>query len=70
MSFWRKVVSRGNKLYESEKRKALVLEKLKKQNAGPSQIIEGDFSETARADLREVDTTSDTGTDHRHVIGK
>ena len=33
MGFWRKVVSRGNKLYESEKRKALVLEKLQRQKA-------------------------------------
>jgi len=33
MGFWRKVVSRGNKLYESEKRKALVLEKLQRQQA-------------------------------------
>lgn len=29
MGFWRKVESRGNKLYESEKRKALVVQKLK-----------------------------------------
>jgi hypothetical protein len=45
-SFWYKVESRGNKLYESEIRKALVLEKLKHQQA---QVIEGDYSET-RAD--------------------
>ncbi len=33
MSFWRKVVSRGNKLYESEKRKARAQESLKRQRA-------------------------------------
>ncbi|MCH2189835.1 MAG: lipopolysaccharide core heptose(I) kinase RfaP [Gammaproteobacteria bacterium] len=33
MSFWRKVVSRGNKLYESEKRKARALESLQRQKA-------------------------------------
>ena len=31
MNFWRKVESRGNKLYESEKRKALASEKISKQ---------------------------------------
>ncbi len=33
MSFWRKVVSRGNKLYESEKRKARAQENLQRQRA-------------------------------------
>ncbi len=33
MPFWRKVVSRGNKLYESEKRKARVKESLQRQRA-------------------------------------
>ena len=33
MGFWRKVESRGNKLYESEKRKALAMEKVLRQKA-------------------------------------
>ncbi len=33
MPFWRKVMSRGNKLYESEKRKAKALENLQRQRA-------------------------------------
>lgn len=33
MAFWRKVESRGNKLYESERRKALAIERLHRQHA-------------------------------------
>ncbi|MBL4674260.1 MAG: lipopolysaccharide core heptose(I) kinase RfaP [Arenicella sp.] len=70
-SFWRKVESRGNKLYESEIRKALVLEKLKHQQA---QIVEGDYSATHTPVLNQPEAAVRVDNKHsaepRHVIRK
>jgi len=76
-SFWRKVESRGNKLYESEKRKALVLEKLRSQQETQTQVIEGDFSEPQQPRKSEPhpgaqsasSLVNDTA-EARHVVGK
>jgi len=54
MSFWRKVESRGNKLYESEKRKAAALEKLLRQ----------------KAKERLLDSIPDEARDSGTVVGK
>jgi len=54
MSFWRKVESRGNKLYESEKRKAAAVEKLRRQ----------------QAKARLLESLPDESSESRPVIGK
>ena len=79
-SFWRKVKSRGNKLYESEKRKALALEKLKHQHRVQTQVIEGDFSElkpshasgsqTSQQTAKSATALLDEAAEPRHVVSK
>ncbi len=49
MSFWAKVESRGNRLYESEKRKAKVFERMKRQN--DKQHVLDDLAKEAKAQV-------------------
>lgn len=49
MSFWAKVESRGNRLYESEKRKARVFERMKRQN--DKQHVLDDLAKEAKAQV-------------------
>jgi UDP-glucose:(heptosyl)LPS alpha-1,3-glucosyltransferase len=54
MPFWRKVVSRGNKLYESEKRKARVKESLQRQRAQErlQESLPDDASKSSKLAMR------------------
>lgn len=69
MAFWRKVESRGNKLYESEKRKALTVKKMAQEKLRDQKALEHKTVEP-KASGQRVDASSNSAAGSTSYIGK